>query len=90
MEQAKRPSSAQMPEVDIEPYLRSAEKKLAIDAVAQAAWAEKKWVWVENKDEGYVAASIIAENGEEVTLEYTDGKVGLSLLCILKLLEIRC
>lgn len=57
-------------------FLRASDKKGGIqDTVSQAAWAEKKWVWVESKEEGYVAANIVAEKGDQVTVETTDGKV---------------
>lgn len=52
------------------------KSRLTNDAVAQAEWAEKKWVWTEHKDEGYVAAVIVKEQGEQLTLEFGDGKVG--------------
>ena len=69
------PTSSNAVPAEVEPYLRVSQKKLATDAVQQAAWAEKKWVWTEHKDEGYIAAFIVQENGEELSLEFSDGKV---------------
>ena len=33
------------------------------DALAQAQWAEKKWVWLDDKDEGFLAGYIVKETG---------------------------
>ncbi|KAG0295387.1 hypothetical protein BGZ96_011858 [Linnemannia gamsii] len=48
---------------------------LAVDAVAQAAFNEKKWVWVEDKDEGYIAAWISKEEGDQVQVHLNNGLV---------------
>ncbi|KAJ3079600.1 Myosin-9, partial [Quaeritorhiza haematococci] len=42
------------------------------DPVQQASWAEKKWVWVNDKDEGYVAAFIVSEQGDNLVVELTN------------------
>ncbi|KAI8899618.1 P-loop containing nucleoside triphosphate hydrolase protein [Globomyces pollinis-pini] len=42
------------------------------DTLAQAHWAEKKWVWVADKKEGYLQASISKENGDEVVILLDD------------------
>lgn len=39
------------------------------DAVAHANWAERKWVWIPDKDEGYIAAYIVREEGEKVIIK---------------------
>jgi hypothetical protein len=39
------------------------------DAVAHANWAEKKWSWIPDKDEGYIAAYIVREDGDKVTVK---------------------
>lgn len=43
--------------------------------MAQANWAEKKLVWLADKKEGYLQASIIKENGEEVEILLEDNTV---------------
>ncbi|KAJ3082640.1 hypothetical protein HDU99_002055 [Rhizoclosmatium hyalinum] len=43
------------------------------DALAQAQFAEKKWVWVHDKSEGYLAGWIIEEAGENAVVEFQDG-----------------
>ena len=61
-----------------ESLLRAQDRRVVADTVAQAAWAEKKWVWVEHPAEGYVAAHVVEESGadgEQLTVEFTDGKV---------------
>jgi hypothetical protein len=55
-------------------FLRASNKLVIHDAVAQAEWAEKKWVWIEHKEEGYIPGSIVGEQGDELTVELTDGK----------------
>ncbi|CAG8497152.1 329_t:CDS:10 [Acaulospora colombiana] len=45
------------------------------DAVAQASFNEKKWVWIEDKNEGYVAGYITKEMGEQVEVHLNDGSV---------------
>ncbi|KAL2914326.1 class II myosin [Polyrhizophydium stewartii] len=53
-------------------FLERVKQNIVGDAMAQAQWAEKKWVWVVDKDEGYVQASIVRENGDEVEVMLTD------------------
>ncbi|KAG0224755.1 hypothetical protein BGW41_004968 [Actinomortierella wolfii] len=48
---------------------------VVVDAVAQAAFNEKKWVWVEDKDEGYIAAWISKENNDQVEVHLNNGLV---------------
>ncbi|KAL7754345.1 class II myosin [Sorochytrium milnesiophthora] len=45
-----------------------------VDAVAMAAFAEKKWLWVPDGSNGYIQAHIIKENGDEVTVKANDDK----------------
>ena len=49
------------------------------DAVAMAAFAEKRWVWVEDKREGYIAGYITRENGEEVDVQLNTDEVSKAL-----------
>ncbi|KAI9486952.1 MAG: P-loop containing nucleoside triphosphate hydrolase protein [Benjaminiella poitrasii] len=46
-----------------------------LDAVAQAKFNEKKWVWVEDDKKGYVRGHIVNEDGENdlVEIEYDHG-----------------
>ncbi|KAJ3335261.1 MHC class II transactivator, partial [Kappamyces sp. JEL0680] len=52
-------------------YLEKINHNTLNDALAQAHWAEKKWVWLVDKKEGYLPATIVSENGDqlEVLLE---------------------
>ena len=45
------------------------QKELVNDPTAQAAWASKKLVWIPSAEEGFLAASIIEEKGDSVTVE---------------------
>jgi hypothetical protein len=49
--------------------LSAVTDQAAQDAVAMAAFAEKKWVWVEDSKEGYIAGYIIKENGDQVQVQ---------------------
>lgn len=60
---------------------------LAVDAVAQAAFNEKKWVWVEDKEEGYIAAWISKEQGDQVQVHLNNGLVRTSFFVALVLNE---
>lgn len=47
-----------------------------LDAVAQAKFNEKKWVWVQDDKEGYVRGHVIKEEEDsEVEVEYEQGGV---------------
>ncbi|KAI7828878.1 P-loop containing nucleoside triphosphate hydrolase protein [Gamsiella multidivaricata] len=48
---------------------------VVVDAVAQAAFNEKKWVWVEDKEEGYIAGWIAKEEGDQVQVHLNNGLV---------------
>lgn len=56
---------------------RAGYRGVVVDAVAQAAFNEKKWVWVEDKDEGYIAAWIGKEQGENVEVHLNNGLVSI-------------
>ncbi|PKK63701.1 hypothetical protein RhiirC2_757866 [Rhizophagus irregularis] len=43
-----------------------------VDVVAHAAFNEKKWVWVEDKEAGYIAGYITKEMGEKVEVHFND------------------
>ncbi|OZJ04569.1 hypothetical protein BZG36_02720 [Bifiguratus adelaidae] len=51
----------------------------AVDAVAQAAFNEKKWLWVEDSQEGFIAGYVTSErkgpNGDEYEVYLNNGKV---------------
>lgn len=40
-----------------------------LDAVAQAKFNEKKWIWIEDEAEGYVRGHILNENEKDYTVE---------------------
>jgi len=47
-----------------------------LDAVAQAKFNEKKWVWIQDDKEGYVRGHVIKEDeGSDVEVEYEQGGV---------------
>ncbi|CAG8475115.1 8080_t:CDS:10 [Diversispora eburnea] len=50
----------------------SVRSSVIVDTVAQAAFNEKKWVWVEDKNAGYVAGHITKEMGEQVEVRLND------------------
>lgn len=47
------------------------------DAVAQAAFNEKRWVWVEDHEEAYIAGHILRElnNGQSLEVALSNGSV---------------
>jgi hypothetical protein len=45
------------------------------DALAQSQWAEKKWVWVADKEEGYINGYITKEDGDNVELHLSNDSV---------------
>lgn len=45
------------------------QKGVVNDPTAQAAWAAKRQVWVPHETQGFVAASILEERGDEVVVE---------------------
>ncbi|GJJ73231.1 hypothetical protein EMPS_05589 [Entomortierella parvispora] len=53
----------------------TAYRGVIVDAVAQAAFNEKKWVWVEDKDEGYLSAWVAKENGDQYEVHLSNGLV---------------
>jgi hypothetical protein len=56
-------------------FLERIKQSAVNDATAQAAWAEKKWVWVADKTDGYLKGFICKENGEEVVVQMDDNSV---------------
>ncbi|KAI8846206.1 P-loop containing nucleoside triphosphate hydrolase protein, partial [Chytridium lagenaria] len=42
------------------------------DALAQAQFAERKWVWVADKEEGFLAGWITKEEGDKVTVQFSN------------------
>lgn len=65
---------------------RSAYRGVVVDAVAQAAFNEKKWVWVEDKEEGYIAGWIAKEEGDQVEVHLNNGQVCPTFLSLSSLL----
>jgi len=59
--------------------LRSAEAAKQIE-IRQQEWASKKWVWVIDAKEGCLAAYIVKEAGDQVTVKFNSGEVMLMLL----------
>jgi myosin heavy chain 9/10/11/14 len=57
------------------------------DPASQAAWAAKKLVWVPNEKEGFAAAAVIDERGDEVTVEVqeTGKRVALNRVDVQKM-----
>lgn len=51
------------------------------DAAAAAEFAEKKYVWIPDKDNGYLAAWVVREEqeGEISVCSLTDGQVSVKL-----------
>lgn len=45
----------------------------AADSVEQSAWATKKWVWVADKELGYLAAYVVKEQGDKLVVNLADG-----------------
>lgn len=50
-----------------------AERSLATNAISQAEWAEKKYIWVPHDDHGFVEGQKIKELGEEIEVLFSDG-----------------
>ena len=56
-------------------YLERVTPNMVVDALAQSQWSEKKLIWVADAKEGYLQASILKENGEELEVSLPDGSV---------------
>ena len=39
------------------------------DTFSQTQWSEKKWVWVQDKQQGFLAGHIIKEQGENLVVK---------------------
>jgi hypothetical protein len=52
------------------------------DAVAQAAFNEKRWVWAEDPEEAYIAGHILGEidNGQSLEIALSSGSVGWTFM----------
>ncbi|VDP94607.1 unnamed protein product [Echinostoma caproni] len=48
------------------------DKGLVDDTAAQSDWASKKLVWVPDDKQGFVAATVLQTEGEELTVQITD------------------
>lgn len=53
-----------------------------LDAVAQARFNEKKWVWIQDDNEGYVRGHVLNENEDTVEVEYEHGGVSFLFFII--------
>lgn len=53
-------------------YLKRINYDTANDAVGQAQWTEKKWVWIYDKEKGFYAAQTLSENGDKVEVLLED------------------
>ena len=56
-------------------FLERIRSNAVNDATAQAKWSEKKLVWIADKTEGYLQASVIGENGDELEVQLEDNTV---------------
>ncbi|KAJ3214246.1 Myosin-10 [Clydaea vesicula] len=45
------------------------------DALQQSQWAEKKWVWVADKEEGYLSGYVTKEEGDKMELKLSNDTV---------------
>lgn len=52
---------------------------VVVDTVEQAQWAEKRYLWVADKKEGYLRASLIKEDGESLEVLFDDNTVQIIL-----------
>lgn len=56
-------------------YLERVHQNAVNDALAQAQWSEKKWVWVADKQQGYLQGFVVSEHGDEVEIQLSDDTV---------------
>ena len=62
------------------PYLeRIRPYSIVNDALSQAQWAEKKWIWVIDREEGFLAGYVLEEKQDEVKVKLVNGQVRTSL-----------
>jgi len=52
-------------------YVKYLKFNLANQAVG---WAEKKWVWVPHKPEGFVAAEVLKDDGKKINVRLGTGE----------------
>ena len=50
------------------------DRRQVSDPVAHAEWAAKKLCWVPDEEQGFVAASIVKEDGDKIICKYDNGK----------------
>lgn len=48
------------------------------DAVNQARFSERRWVWVQDEEYAYIRAHILNENGNKVEVELENGMVNIN------------
>jgi Myosin N-terminal SH3-like domain len=59
-------------------YLKRINYDTLNDPVLQTQWAEKKWVWLTDKDNGYLAASTVKEMDDQIEVQLDDNTVTVS------------
>lgn len=47
-------------------------KPFGNDSVEQASWAEKKWIWIADKEQGYLSAYVIKEQDDKLIVKLSD------------------
>ena len=58
---------------DPEQYLRPTDKATLLERTK--TFDAKKWLWIPDEKEGYLAASVVASKGDMLTVETSSGKV---------------
>jgi myosin protein heavy chain len=56
-------------------YLKRINYDTLNDPVLQTQWAEKKWVWLTDKENGYLAASTVKEMDDQIEVQLEDNTV---------------
>eukprot|EP00833_Pecoramyces_ruminatium_P015999 jgi/Orpsp1_1/1190031/evm.model.d7180000076232.1 len=46
---------------------------LTTEDLTSSNWNEKKWLWIPDPEEGYVASEVLEENGEEIKVKVVNG-----------------
>eukprot|EP00111_Clytia_hemisphaerica_P001275 TCONS_00003639-protein len=63
-----------MAKIDDDLKVLMVDKRQVSDPVAHAEWAAKKLCWVPDEEQGFVAASILKEEGDKIVVKYDAGK----------------
>jgi hypothetical protein len=59
---------------DPEQYLRPTDKATML--ARTQTFDAKKWLWIPDEKEGYLAAAVVSTKGDMLTVETSAGKVG--------------